>query len=727
MKLDKHKIYKYIHESKKSHLPFGIIIPYRDNIKQNRKEQLDKIIKHFNDVLPKYTDNYRIIIIEQSNDGRKFNRGALLNIGHIIAKKKNLQYVIFHDVDTYPNEDVIEWYLHYPYNPLHMGHLVDKYKTLNVFLGAVLSVSLKHNEMINGFSNCFWGWGGEDDSYLRRLLKYNIIINRPSKGTFDTMEHAFDDSNKIEKHEKHELIDSSLKNINNDGINSISYNIIEKQEINSHTKKYTVQLDDKCMNDYDIPDIISFDDIDKCILNISSDINIYLRKILTNKTDIFNFFTKINNQYPSSIKHVTIENYNERIDKYLTEMKSHYNIPSITDIENYNVARNDTFEYIYNVVYKGVYVKIQNNKIISYKLFMNDKPLNNWGKNLVLPNNYFNKNSKIVNDPSKWMANNCLPDHEIGSSIYPSVIYEFLFLLHQTLKNHQVKDCEFFYNKRDFPSIRKDFKHPFNMLFKQNEAEQFDKPKYMLPIMGASSGDDFMNILMPTPDDVHMVYQSYFPTTCENSYFKIIKDNVKWKDKISTALFRGKATGCGTIINTNQRLHLAHMSHLWKNDNNYNNNNKIDGIAYLNAGITSWNKRDKIYYGKLYNLNNKNLSFDKAEFMTREEQYKYKYIISVDGHARPFRVPFELGTNSLVLLVDSLNNYTCWWSHLIEPYIHYIPIKADLSDLAEKITWCKTHDEECEKISVNATMWYNQFMNNEGLTKYVSHVLNSLF
>ncbi len=30
-----------------------------------------------------------------------------------------------------------------------------------------------------------------------------------------------------------------------------------------------------------------------------------------------------------------------------------------------------------------------------------------------------------------------------------------------------------------------------------------------------------------------------------------------------------------------------------------------------------------------------------------------------------------------------------WFSHLLKPYIHYVPVKSDLSDLIEKIQWCR--------------------------------------
>jgi hypothetical protein len=41
------------------------------------------------------------------------------------------------------------------------------------------------------------------------------------------------------------------------------------------------------------------------------------------------------------------------------------------------------------------------------------------------------------------------------------------------------------------------------------------------------------------------------------------KFDCEWNDKVNTAFFRGTATGGGTTIETNQRLHLAQICYDW--------------------------------------------------------------------------------------------------------------------------------------------------------------------
>ena len=41
---------------------------------------------------------------------------------------------------------------------------------------------------LNGFPCCFWGWGGEDDEFLRRCRRREIRINDTFDGTLTDLE-----------------------------------------------------------------------------------------------------------------------------------------------------------------------------------------------------------------------------------------------------------------------------------------------------------------------------------------------------------------------------------------------------------------------------------------------------------------------------------------------------------------------------------------------------------
>jgi hypothetical protein len=104
-------------------------------------------------------------------------------------------------------------------------------------------------------------------------------------------------------------------------------------------------------------------------------------------------------------------------------------------------------------------------------------------------------------------------------------------------------------------------------------------------------------------------------------------------------------------------------------------------------------------------------------------QYReYRYILHIDGFVSGWRLALELCSMSVILKVDSpwIEHY---YHHLI-PWVHYIPIKADLSDLIQTIEWCRTHDDECFEIARNAL---NYAMNNFTKNKLFNYLESLLY
>ena len=159
----------------------AIIVPFRDlHAEQNRKAQLQQFIPHIVSFLSKQsTDDYHIYIIQQPDDGLKFNRGKLLNIGYKLAKEDNCNIFIFHDVDLLPDADLLEYYTKYPSptHPIHIARVWKRYSGNQAYFGGVVSFTSEQFEVVNGFPNNFWGWGGEGNviSCFVCILLHSII------------------------------------------------------------------------------------------------------------------------------------------------------------------------------------------------------------------------------------------------------------------------------------------------------------------------------------------------------------------------------------------------------------------------------------------------------------------------------------------------------------------------------------------------------------------------
>jgi hypothetical protein len=151
----------------------GVIIPYRDRYQQ---------LIEFKKVLIKYLNSkgidFELIVVEQ-DDAKMFNRGKLLNIGFIYAKKLKCNYVVFHDVDMLPL-DVDYSYSETPLLLATNFKTTGNFKrtTFDQYFSGVTLFPIELFEKINGYSNEYWGWGYEDDDMLYRCQICDIPLDK---------------------------------------------------------------------------------------------------------------------------------------------------------------------------------------------------------------------------------------------------------------------------------------------------------------------------------------------------------------------------------------------------------------------------------------------------------------------------------------------------------------------------------------------------------------------
>jgi hypothetical protein len=63
----------------------------------------------------------------------------------------------------------------------------------------------------------------------------------------------------------------------------------------------------------------------------------------------------------------------------------------------------------------------------------------------------------------------------------------------------------------------------------------------------------------------------------------------------------------------------------------------------------------------------------------------------------------------------------------IQPWVHYVPVNSELSDLMEKLEWAETHQAEAKEIADNASLLMEKLGQPEGFEAlFVRHMLNPL-
>ena len=78
-----------------------IFIPYRE-----REQHLKYFIENTVPLIQSNLPNSKVVVIEQ-NEGKLFNRGAILNVGFKEYENKS-KYFMTNDVDTIPNLEIIK-------------------------------------------------------------------------------------------------------------------------------------------------------------------------------------------------------------------------------------------------------------------------------------------------------------------------------------------------------------------------------------------------------------------------------------------------------------------------------------------------------------------------------------------------------------------------------------------------------------------------------------------
>ena len=201
-----------------------LIVPYRD-----REENLKEFLEHYK--------GFKILIVEQS-EKKLFNRAKLCNIG-FNETKDNL--VCFHDVDLLAED--LTHYKEFKGGVNHFSGLCEQFNYKEPYatcLGGVTAFDSASFLKCNGFSNTYWGWGGEDDDLYNRVVLNGISV--------EFSKHRYFSLN----HKKQEITDQYKKNVKNlsntskewkvNGLNSLRYQITEVRNISDLVTKIIVNL-----------------------------------------------------------------------------------------------------------------------------------------------------------------------------------------------------------------------------------------------------------------------------------------------------------------------------------------------------------------------------------------------------------------------------------------------------------------------------------------------------
>lgn len=196
-----------------------------------------------------------------------------------------------------------------------------------------------------------------------------------------------------------------------------------------------------------------------------------------------------------------------------------------------------------------------------------------------------------------------------------------------------------------------------------------------MPIFSSGTVPEcFADILMPSP---HHVKEHFFNA------------RIRWEDKQFKAIWRGASTG-GNYEPT-RGFRLCPPVPFEQGEPHYSkfHRQKLVGLCKNNSDCDA--KFSKYSQCSPQNCEAMRQEYGEISCIQMDNQAINKIIIDIDGNTYSRRFPYLMATGSVILKVAAFEDIG---TVPAEPWVHYLPVKMDLSNFNEVLDWAKNNDKE---------------------------------
>jgi len=219
-------------------MKLGICVPYK-----NRQEHLNQFIPHLSNFLSERNIEHSFYFAHQT-DNKLFNRGAMKNIAAIHAFNDGCDYIVWHDIDMLPMDDLCDY--SYPNNlPKHIAVNLSKYNyslAYEEYFGGAVLFTKEQVYKVNGYSNEYWDWGMEDDDLFWRCHFEKLNTSNEYKSLKNKSIGIFNGNSSYVKFISNKLIET----IN--GSYTISITVMPEQQLDKAEPRMVSSNDRKYIN-----------------------------------------------------------------------------------------------------------------------------------------------------------------------------------------------------------------------------------------------------------------------------------------------------------------------------------------------------------------------------------------------------------------------------------------------------------------------------------------------
>jgi hypothetical protein len=167
-----------------------------------------------------------------------------------------------------------------------------------------------------------------------------------------------------------------------------------------------------------------------------------------------------------------------------------------------------------------------------------------------------------------------------------------------------------------------------------------------------------------------------------------------WKDKIDKVVWRGSPTGFGPLTNRTRFRSLVKLSSLPDVDacfsrfHHSSDDPKKDLELLTHLGIACPQNQTEFH-----------------------EFARYRYVLDMDGNSWSDRFIHLLSLGSTV--IKQAPKFDDAVTLKARPYIHYIPVKSDMSNMEDVLRHCRSNPTYCQKVAENGVRFVKEEFNEE--------------
>jgi hypothetical protein len=167
---------------------------------------------------------------------------------------------------------------------------------------------------------------------------------------------------------------------------------------------------------------------------------------------------------------------------------------------------------------------------------------------------------------------------------------------------------------------------------------------------------------------------------------------ISWAKRDPTIVWRGSTTGAGTVASDamgpeqTELIQRTRMCLLLRGQSG------IDAkFATVVQDATRELARAQLKAARIFGERIDALSWDAR-----------KFAIDIDGNSNAWSNLFtRLLLGCCVIKIGSKLGFRQWYYDGLRPWEHFVPVAPDMTDLIEKIEWCRTHEQACKEIAGN--------------------------